>query len=104
MRNLLLVICFSLAAGCGGQDLSSVSETKSIGACIRSHVTEQCFNQEVCDMVCGAAGGAAGPSTGGAPGAAAGVALGNTICNQVCRLVPKCSPIVVCDEYERGGP
>ena len=103
MRNLLLVI-FTGIAGCGGADRNSASETKGIGACISSHIEQQCVTRRVCRVVCTAAGGAAGGASGGGLGAGVGVGVGTQICSEMCDMVPECTPISVCDQYERGGP
>jgi hypothetical protein len=94
-----IVICLS---ACGSQK-ESISVTSGIGACVKGRLINQCTNQNICELVCGAVSGAGGALVGGSFGAAAGVGAAATGCNQVCKLVPQCSDVFICEEYEVAG-
>ncbi len=105
LRVVLVVGGVLLHMACGSEARQNhSSEVSGIGACVRGHLTEQCLNQRICKLICTAAGTAASTASNGGLGATVGIRIGDQLCSEVCEMIPKCSRVYVCDQYERGGP
>ncbi len=100
MYKFFILALLLSTSGCGSSE-KSASETKGIGACISSHIEQQCVTRRICRVVCGGAAGGAGAAAGGGVGASVGVGVGAAACSELCDLVPECTSISVCDQYER---